>query len=105
MTIWYIYVNNDPMSTDNELLGIFLVELMLHRKRLPSQLAADLNVSHATVGRWLSGQDIPNVKSCRKLSEYADIPLERILVITGHLPDIEQRESRKTIVSLIKKYE
>ena len=93
------------MGTDNQLLGIFLVELMRHRKRLPSQLAVDLNVSHATVGRWLSGQDIPNVKSCRKLSEYTDIPLERILVITGHLPDIALRESKKSILDLIKKTE
>ena len=93
------------MGTDTSLLGIFLVEVMNHRKRLPSQLAADLHVSHATVGRWLSGQDIPNVKSCRKLSEYTRISLERILVITGHLPDIEQRESEKTILSLIKEPE
>jgi len=93
------------MGTDSGLLGIFLVEVMNHRKRLPSQLAVDLHVSHATVGRWLSGQDIPNVKSCRKLSEYTSISLERILVITGHLPDIEQRESKKTILSLIKEPE
>ena len=93
------------MGTDSSLLGIFLVEVMRHRKRLPSQLAADLHVSHATVGRWLSGQDIPNVKSCRKLSEYTSISLERILLITGHLPDIEQRESKKTILSLIEKPE
>ena len=105
MTRWNIYVKNDPMGTENSLLSIFLVEVMRHRSRLPSQLAADLNVSHATVGRWLSGQDIPNVKSCRKLSEYTGIPLERILVITGHLPDIEQRESKETILSLLKKPE
>ena len=93
------------MRTDKDLLGIFLVEVMRHRKRLPSQLAADLHVSHATVGRWLSGKDTPNVRSCRKLSEYTSISLERILVITGHLPDIEQRESKKTILSLIEKPE
>ena len=93
------------MRTNNSPLGIFLQEVMRHKKRLPSQLASDLIVSHATVGRWLCGQDIPNVKSCRKLSEYTNIPLERILVITGHLPDIEHRENRKSIVSLLKNLE
>ena len=89
------------MRTYNNLLGIFLTEVMHQRKRLPSQLASDLGISHATVGRWLSGQDIPNVKSCRKLSEYTRIPLERILVITGHLPDIANRESKQTVYSLL----
>ena len=78
------------------------MEVMHHKKRLPSQLAMDLNISHATVGRWLSGQDIPNVKSCRKLSEYTKVPLERILVVTGHLPDIEHKENRKSITALLK---
>jgi transcriptional regulator with XRE-family HTH domain len=90
------------MRTKNSPLGIFLLEVMRHKKRLPSQLASDLNISHATIGRWLSGQDIPNVKSCRKLSEYTGISLERILVITGHLPDIENRENRRSIRSLLK---
>lgn len=89
------------MRTKNNLLGIFLTEVMRQKKRLPSQLASDLSISHATVGRWLTGKDIPNVKSCRKLSEYTKIPLERILVITGHLPDIANRESKKTVFSLL----
>jgi transcriptional regulator with XRE-family HTH domain len=74
---------------------------MRQKKRLPSQLALDLGISHATVGRWLTNQDIPNVKSCRKLSEYTQIALERILVITGHLPDITNRESKQTVYDLI----
>ena len=93
------------MRTNDYPLGIFLQEVMRHKKRLPSQLASDLMISHATVGRWLTGQDIPNVKSCRKLSEYTSISLERILVITGHLPDIEHVENRKSIVSLLKNLE
>ena len=93
------------MRTKNNPLGFFLQEVMRHKKRLPSQLASDLVVSHATIGRWLSGEDIPNVKSCRKLSEYTGITLERILVITGHLPDIERVENRKSIASLLKNLE
>ena len=90
------------MGTSNNQLGSFLQEVMHRKKRLPSHLALDLLISHSTVGRWLSGQDIPNIKSCRKLSEYTGIPLERILVITGHLPDMENEEFRKSIVSMIK---
>jgi len=90
------------MRTDIYPLGIFLTEVMRLKKRLPSQLASDLDVSHATVGRWLSGQDIPNVRSCRKLSEYTGISLDKILVITGHLPEVANKEDRKTIMSLLK---
>ena len=65
---------------------------MRRKKRLPSQLAADLGVSHATVSRWLSGKDTPNTRSCRRLAEYSGVPLEKVLSLTGHLPRIaEQR--------------
>ncbi len=64
----------------------FLGELMSRKKRLPSQLAFDIGVSHATVGRWLKGQDIPSTRSCQRLAEYSGIPLERILALAGHIP-------------------
>jgi len=38
---------------------LFLKDIMRRRKRLPSQLAADLGTSHATVNRWLSGEEFP----------------------------------------------
>jgi len=63
---------------------------MRRRKRLPSQLAADLGISHATVSRWLSGADVPNTKSCRRLAEYSGVPLEKVLSIVGHLPRIAE---------------
>lgn len=57
-------------------------------KRKPSQLAADIGVSHATVSRWLSGRDIPNTSSCRKLAEYSGVPLEKVLYVSGHMPQM-----------------
>jgi transcriptional regulator with XRE-family HTH domain len=69
----------------------FLKEVMRRRKRLPSQLAADLGVSHATVSRWLSDKDIPNTRSCYKLAEYSGVPLEKVLSIVGHLPKIAEK--------------
>ena len=63
---------------------------MRRRKHLPSQLAADLGVSHATVSRWLSGEDVPNTRSCRRLSEYSGVPMEKVLSLTGHLPVIAE---------------
>ena len=63
---------------------------MRRRKRLPSQLAADLGISHATVSRWLSSADIPSIKSCRKLAEYSGVPLEKVLSIVGHLPRVAE---------------
>jgi transcriptional regulator with XRE-family HTH domain len=79
------------MSTEEVPIISFLKELMRRRKRLPSQLAVDLGFSHATVSRWLSGQDIPNTKSCRKLAEYSGVPMERILAIVGHMPGVAEK--------------
>lgn len=66
---------------------------MRRRKRLPSQLAADLGISHATVSRWLSGRDVPSTKSCRKLAEYSGVSLEKVLSIVGHLPRVADKDA------------
>jgi len=68
----------------------FLKEVMRRRKRLQSQLAADLGVSHATVSRWLSTADVPSTRSCRKLAEYSGVPLEKVLSIVGHIPIVAE---------------
>jgi transcriptional regulator with XRE-family HTH domain len=68
---------------------------MRRRKRLPSQLASDLGISHATVSRWLSGADIPSTKSCRRLAEYSGVPLEKILSVVGHLPIVAETVSHE----------
>ncbi len=81
------------MSTRDLTIVSFLKEVMHTRKRLPSQLAADLGFSHATVSRWLSGEDVPNTKSCRRLAEYSGVSLGKIFFIAGHLPTIHEKES------------
>ena len=79
------------MSTKDVPLIYFLKEVMRRRKRKPSQLAADLGVSHATVSRWLSGADVPSPRSCQRLAEYSGVPVEKILAIVGHLPRIAEK--------------
>ena len=78
------------MNAESAPLASFLIELMRRRKRLPSQLAADLGVSHATVSRWLTGSDVPNTRSCRRLAEYSGVPAEKVLAIVGHLPMVAE---------------
>ena len=60
------------------------------RKRLPSQIAADMGISHATISRWLTGSDAPNTRSCWKLAEYSGVPVEKVLAIVGHLPMVAE---------------
>ena len=67
----------------------FLKDLMRKRRRLPSQLAADLGVSHATMHRWLNGKDIPSTRSCRRLAEYSGVSVQKILAAAGHIAEIE----------------
>jgi len=71
----------------------FLEDLMRRRKRLPSQLAADMGISHAAVSRWLSGKDVPSTRSCRKLAEYSNMFLLEILPLAGYMPQIAEQES------------
>ncbi len=78
------------MHTQEVPIVSFLKELMRRRKRLPNQLAADLGISHTTVSRWLSGVDVPSIKSCQRLAEYSGVPLEKVLSIVGHLPRVAE---------------
>ncbi|MBA7505245.1 hypothetical protein ES706_03910 [subsurface metagenome] len=84
---------DDAVSTEDAPLVSLLKELMRRRKRLPSQLAADIDVSHTTVSRWLSGEDVPSTRSCRKLAEYSGVPLQKLLSIVGHMPKMEGEAS------------
>jgi transcriptional regulator with XRE-family HTH domain len=78
------------MNTKEVPIVSFLKEVMRRRKRLPSQMAADLGISHATVSRWLSGADIPNTRSCQKLAEYSGVPPEKVLSVVGHMPALAE---------------
>ena len=79
------------MSKKDSNIITFLKEVMRRRKRKPSQLAAELGISHATVSRWLSGRDIPNTNSCQRLADYSGVPVQKVLAITGHLPRVAER--------------
>jgi hypothetical protein len=35
--------------------------------------------------RWLSGDDIPSTRSCKKLADYTGIAVEEILYAAGHI--------------------
>ena len=79
------------MRTKEVPIASLLKAIMRRRKRLPSQLAADLGISHATVHRWLTGKDIPSTRYCYKLAEYSGVPLHKVLSITGHLPEMMEQ--------------
>ncbi len=66
---------------------------MRRRKRKPSQLAADLGISHATVSRWLSGDDVPNTSSCRIIADYSGVPVEKVLSVVGHISRVAEVKS------------
>ena len=81
------------MEAKQPSLFLFLQELMRRRKLMPSQLAAELGISHATVSRWLSGKDLPSVKSCQKLAKYSGVPITNVLATAGYLPIVHETES------------
>src|SRR3990172_9158884 len=69
----------------------FLEAVMRRRRRLPSQMAAELGISHATVSRWLSGKDIPSTRSCRRLAEYSGVSIDKVLAAVGHISGKPER--------------
>ena len=75
--------SNSPLVT-------LLNDIMRLRHRLPSQMAADIGINHATVSRWFSGKGIPRTKSCVRLAEYSGIPLWKVLAAAGHAPMIAE---------------
>ena len=79
------------METRATPLVTFLKEVMRRRRRKPSHMAADLRISHATVSRWLSGEDVPSIQSCQRLAEYCGVPIDKILAIAGYLPRVAER--------------
>ena len=83
--------NNVHMSVQEAPIVSFLKEVMRRRKRLPSQLASDLGVSHATVSRWLKDEDVPSTRSCQRLAAYSGVPVEKVLSIAGHLPRVAEK--------------
>jgi transcriptional regulator with XRE-family HTH domain len=77
------------MSTKVLPMAEFLRDLMNRRKLLPSHLASALNISHATVSRWLSGQDKPSIVSCQRLADFSGIPINKILAAADYLPELK----------------
>lgn len=72
------------VTTQTEFIQ-WISNLLRDRDLKPSQLAKRMGVSHPTVGRWITGEDVPSTKSCRKLAEFTGTPIERILALSGHL--------------------
>ena len=77
-------------KTDSPFVS-FLKEVLRRRKSKPSQLAADLGISHATVSRWLSGLDIPNTRSCQRLADFSGVPLQKVMAAAGHMPGVAEK--------------
>ena len=73
------------MKEEKSPLVLFLQDLMRRRKLLPSHLAVEMGVSHATVSRWLSGKDLPSVRSCQRLADYSGVSFTTALVAAGYL--------------------
>ncbi len=79
-------------QSDSPLVTL-LREIMRRRRRLPSQLGADIGISHASISRWLHGKDVPSTKSCRRLAEYSGIPVQKVLASCGHVPMVDESAS------------
>ncbi len=69
-------------------LVAFLEDLMRRKNRRACPMAKEIRVSHPTMSRWLSGEDVPSTASCHKLAEHSGAPLQKVLALAGHVPDV-----------------
>lgn len=60
---------------------LFLKNLMREKNLRPSQLAKELGVSAPTMMRWLSGNYLPNISSCSKISKYSGVSLDSMFQV------------------------
>jgi transcriptional regulator with XRE-family HTH domain len=81
------WLQNERVRTKTVPIRKLLANLLRERNLRASHLAAAIGVSHATVGRWLKGEDIPTARSCYRLAEFSGIPIEDILRSAGHIPE------------------
>ena len=81
------------MSTSVQTFSFFVAGILRKKNMRASHLAAKIGVSHATVGRWLKGEDVPCAKSCYKVAEFTDVPVEDVLRAAGHIPIGKYRQS------------
>ncbi len=78
----------------HERIVAFLTGLLARYKMKPNHLAKKIGVSHATVLRWLSGEDKPNVKHCYELAKFSGTSLCTILYMAEHIKtDITEEDS------------
>ncbi len=81
-----VMADNVRMSNVFVPIRTLLADLLRDRQLTANRLALKLGVSHATVGRWLKGDDVPSARSCYRLAEFSGTPLETILRSAGHIP-------------------
>jgi len=80
---------NARRNNGSATLVVFLNDLIKQQKTSSTRLASALEVSHATMSRWLSGVVVPGVKSCKSIADYAGIPVDKVLSMAGYLPEVE----------------
>ena len=81
------------MSTLRRPFSEFVAGVLRQRRIRASHFAVKIGVSHATVGRWLKGEDVPCAKSCYKVAEFTAVPVEDVLRAAGHIP-AERKKAR-----------
>jgi len=69
------------------MINEFLITLFNRLNVKPSRFAKEIGVSHATVRRWLTCDDIPNANSCSKIAGWSGYPLMHVLQAAGYISD------------------
>ena len=50
-----------------------------------NKIAKDLGLPNATISRWLSGENIPNVNNLSLLADYFKVPIDTFITVKGIL--------------------
>ena len=91
--------------TDGQ-FGRWLKNELRRREWNMSDLARRINADPSAVGRWARGDRIPSPESCDLLADALGVDLDRVLVIAGHRPDLENTpltEEQTAIMALVRR--
>lgn len=72
------------VAEDHRPLISYLTQSMQRHGVNKLQMAEHVGVHYSTAIRWLKGDDVPSLTSCRKIASYLKIPEDYVLELAGH---------------------
>lgn len=83
---------------------VWLEQNLRRREMTQADLAQRIGTSRGTVSRWMSGESIPDTRSCDLISEALLVGVDDVLSAAGHRPrDLRATEPGEQLAAALKR--